>query len=73
MWIKSLVKIQEFESVLTGEIIGVYNVEFSDDTNHVVVRNGRSLKVIVHGMDESTLAEIKGEVIDKIVAEASRY
>ena len=70
MYIKSLTKVQEFTSSLTDKTMGVYHVEFDDDTKYVVVRNGNVIKAVVHGLEDSTLNKIRDEVRDKIIADA---
>ena len=73
MYIKSLTKIQEFESSLTGNIVGVYEVQFDDDKKYIVVRNGDILKAVIHGLKESTLNKINDEVANKIIDYAEGY
>lgn len=69
MWIKSLTKVQEFKSSLTDKIMGVYYVEFDDDSKYVVVRNGDDIKAVIHGLSGSTLNKINDSVRDKIIAD----
>lgn len=73
MWIAYVRTINEKMNVLNGDMIGTYEVTMSDDSNHIVVRNGGNVKVVEFYGDSIVLSSLTGDRVREFISKLERY